>query len=213
MPETIRQTSPASKPISAFKSIVLPFILSILANGIFAMVFLGGWLSGATVKTGMFAIPLFFVFLAGFPLIYLWLARKQALLKGAKFIYTNSSSAVSSAVGLLVSAVVMGQKVGGKKFMGQDLNSTINNLDEKIPSTLKAPFKFLLSRIPIYDFIQEVGLNTSLTQENLPDVKDQVQQRVDDYVKGELIGASSAWLWTLIAVNVAAMVLAWIFFT
>ncbi len=210
-PETVKKPKASflSKPFSFVKSVILPVGLSILANGIFALIFLGGWLSGATLNTTAFALLLFGVFLVGFPFAYFWLAKKQAVLKGVSWLYYGSSDYINQGVSWLVAASVKGKNAS---VMGIDVNSAINSIDDYLPNALKLPLKFVLDKLPLYDFIEEVGSDLDLTSDNLPQVQLQVQQKVNRYVEGELLGASSFWMWGLIVVNVAAMVLAWRFF-
>ncbi len=190
--------------------VIMPFLLGIGLNWIFALVFGLRWLSVADVWNSVPALILLAVFGLAFPFAYFWLARGHALQKGLAKIYDSSHGIIERVTGLVVQAAVMGNQVGvfnGSKV--KDRKGIIQQLDEKLPRSVRSMLSFFLTYVPIVGAIQEVGSEMELTSANLSAIQPKVQVKVDEYVKEELLDTSLTWFWTLLLVNILAMVGTW----
>lgn len=191
-------------------SVILPFFLGIGLNWIFALVFGFAWLSVADVWNSVPALILMAVFGLAFPFAYFWLARGHALRKGLVKLYDSSHDVIEKVTGTVVSAAIMGNQAGlvkGGKI--KDKKGIINQLDEKLPRSVRSMLRFFLAYVPILGAIQEIGNEMELSNANLEVIKPKVQVKVDEYVKEELLDTSLSWFWMLLLVNIAAMVGTW----
>lgn len=196
--------------------IVLPFIVGIFLNWVFALVFFINWLGDATWKSSIFTILLTALFLAGFPFAYFWLGRVNALRQGAAGLYKSGHDTIEKLVGNITkAAVVSSQTTGlGAVFAGdkvKDKKGFIKSLEDKLPGPIRFILSFVLEEIPIAAALKEVGETTELKKENLPVIQPIVQRRVDEFVEARLVGDSVTFFWVLVGVNVAVMGAAWYF--
>ena len=205
-----------SKIFSTAKWIILPFLFGITINAIYSLIFLGGWLSGGEWPTLPLVLLFFALFLIGFPLIYYWLAKKHAVKKGAALFYQTSKPLTSKAVEFVVSSYVMGNTAveKGPKIIGDKIKDAayyIQNMDDNVPAPMQKALKYLLEQVPIMSTINGLSGKMELTESNLPAINQEVNKSVDQYIQKEVIGASMIWFWALLIVNIAIMILAWMY--
>jgi hypothetical protein len=198
--------------------IVLPFISGILLNWIFAFVFLFKWMGTASWQNSIPAIIMIAVFLAGFPFVYFWLGRGNALRQGVVGVYNSAHILVEKVVGNITQAAVFGsEKTGlGATFAGdklKDKKGFIKSIDEKLPAPIRIILSFLLEQVPIAATLREVSATTELKKENLAQIQPIVQKRVDEFVEDRLIGDSVTFFWILAGVNILIMAAVWYFYS
>lgn len=199
------------------RRVIAPFFFGITLNWVFALVFFIGGLSSISLENGVFRLVLIAAFLAGFPFLYFWLARGYAVKKGLELVYKGSESIVAKAVGAVVSATVEEPKdvqnssFFNKKNTVKGAVSFIRQINDKLPGPIRRILRFVLEQVPIQAMILEVGDQMALTSDNLEEIKPKVQEKVDEYVVNELIGADLTWFWGLAAINVAVMFLSWMY--
>jgi hypothetical protein len=206
------------------RRILAPFFFGIALNWIFAFVVMFGWLRSISIANSLPAMLLITLFFIGFPFLYFWLARGYAIKKGLEFIYEESDKVVSKAVGMVVSTAVnssekldnlgifkggSGKKKGVKKAV--DFIQQLEMIEDKLPRPIRRILKFVLERIPLKDFLVEIGEEMELSSANLTEIQPKVQEKVDKYVVEELIGANLNWFWGLVIINGLVMYLSWIF--
>lgn len=206
------------------RRILAPFFFGIVFNWIFTFVVMFGWLRSISVGNSLLAILLIVLFFVGFPFLYFWLARGYAIKKGLEFIYEESNAVVSKAVGLVVSSAVNGSETldnlgifksgsGKKKGLKKavDFIQQLEMIEDKLPRPIRRILKFVLERIPLKDFLGEIGEEMELSSANLTEIQPKVQEKVDAYVVEELIGANLNWFWGLVLINGLVMYLSWLF--
>lgn len=196
--------------------IILPFAVGILLNWIFALVFLVNWLGDASWDSSISTILMTILFLGGFPFLYFWLGRGNALRQGAAGLYQSSHDTIEKLVGNITKAAVVGSQTTGlgSVFAGdkvKDKKGFIKSLEDKLPRPIRFILSFILEEIPIAAALTEVGQTTELKKENLPTIQPIIQRRVDEYVEARLIGDSATFFWILVGVNVAVMAATWYF--
>lgn len=199
------------------KRIVLPFIFAIIVNIIFAFIFLGGWLNGATLASTPIALFIFAIFLAAFPAAYAWLLKSYSVDRGIEYLYKTSNPVAGKLIDRVVSSIVMGkQKIDDSpEVVGNTLQGAadfVKKLDDPLPKSFKRILTTLLDRAPIISTLRDIQITTEFTPENLPLIQTEVKASVNNYVENELIGGSSVFVWILAIVNVAGIICAWYFF-
>ncbi len=213
-----KTTEYASIALGYTRRVITPFFFGITLNWVFALVFFVGGLGSISLSNGiprLIATALFFV---GFPFLYFWLARGYAIKKGLEYVYKGSEGIVAKAVGLVVSTSINSsdkvENSGIFKKKNQAVSgavSFIKQLSEKLPGPIRRILRFVLEQVPIQAMILEVGDQIALEPENTEKIKPLVQEKVDDYVVNELIGADLTWFWMLAAANLGVMYLSWAF--
>ena len=193
--------------------IILPFVIGILLNWIFALVFFINWLGDASWDSSISTILMTVLFLAGFPFAYFWLGRVNALRQGAAGLYKSGHDTIEKLVGNITKAAVVGSQTTGLGgvFAGdkvKDKKGFIKSLEDKLPGPIRFILSFILEEIPIAAALKEVSETTELKKENLPTIQPIVQRRVDEFVEARLVGDSITFFWILVGVNVAVMVAA-----
>ena len=196
--------------------IILPFAIGILLNWIFALVFFVNWIGNASWNSSIATILMTALFLAGFPFLYFWLGRGNALRQGAAGLYNSSHDTIEKLVSSITKATVSSsEKTGlGSVFSGdkvKDKKGFIQNLEDKLPRPIRFILSFILEEIPIAAALTEVSKTTELKKENLEIINPIVQRRVDEYVEARLIGDSVTYFWVLVGLNFLAMVAVWYF--
>ncbi|MFK7949838.1 MAG: hypothetical protein AB8G11_19770 [Saprospiraceae bacterium] len=196
--------------------IILPFAIGIFLNWVFALVFFINWLGDATWSSSIGTILLTALFIVGFPFLYFWLGRGNALRQGAAGLYQSGHDTIEKLVGNITKAAVVGSQTTGlgSVFAGdkvKDKKGFIKGLEDKLPRPIRFILSFILEEIPIAAALTEVGQTTELKKENLPTIQPIVQRRVDEYVETRLVGDSVTFFWILVGVNVAVMAAAWYF--
>lgn len=198
--------------------IVLPFVLGILLNWIFAFVFLFKWIGAASWQNSIPAIIMIAVFLAGFPFVYFWLGRGNALRQGVVGVYKSTHVLIEKVVGNITKAAVYSsEKTGlGSAFQGdkvKDKKGFIKSIDEKLPAPIRWILSFFIEQVPIAAALREVSATTELKRENLAQIQPIVQKRVDEFVEDRLIGDSVTFFWVLAAANFLTMATVWYFYS
>ncbi len=199
------------------KRVIAPFFFGITLNWVFALVFFIGALSSISFVNSIFRLLLIAAFLVGFPFLYFWLARGYAVKKGLELVYKGSKSVVAKAVGVVVSATVtapsdvQNSSVFSKKNTVKGAASFIKQINDKLPRSIRRILRFVLEQVPLQAMILEVGDEIALTSENLEEIKPKVQEKVDEYVVNELIGADLTWFWGLAIINIAVMLVSWFY--
>jgi|GEM_PF-2119956 len=198
--------------------IILPFVAGILLNWIFALVFFANWLGNASWGSSISTILMTALFLVGFPFLYFWLGRGNALRQGAAGLYNSSHDTIEKLVSSITKAAVKSsEKTGlGTVFSGdkvKDKKGFIQNLEDKLPRSIRFILSFILEEIPIAAALTEVSKTTELKKENLDIINPIVQRRVDEYVEDRLIGDSKTFFWILVGLNFAVMLAGWYFWS
>ena len=199
------------------RRVIAPFFFGITLNWIFALVFFVGTFSSISLENGVFRLILIAAFLVGFPFLYFWLARGHAVKKGLELVYKGSEGVVAKAVGIVVSATVTepseveNSSIFNKNNAVKGAVSFIKQMNDKLPGPIRRILRFVLEQVPLQSIILEVGDQMALTPDNLDAIKPKVQEKVDEYVVNELIGADLTWFWGLAVINIAVMVLSWIY--
>lgn len=187
----------------------LPFLLAVVFNILFSLVFLGAWLDGASLSDSPLAIVLFGMFLAGFPILYFWLGKKHAVDKGISLIYNNAKPALHGVLNTVVSSLVLGNEFSKELDDSEgdvtNAKSYFNNIDEKIPTELRGLFK----KVPIHEAVKEVSEEMEFSKENLSQIQTRVNEKVDRQIKRNLTYSSPIWMWLLMALNILLIVMAW----
>lgn len=187
----------------------LPFLLAVVFNILFSLVFLGAWLDGASLADSPLAIVLFGMFLAGFPILYFWLGKKHAVDKGIGLIYNNAKPALHGVLNTVVSSLVLGNEFSKELDDSEGdvsrAKNYFNNIDEKIPIELRGIFK----KVPIHEAVKEVSEEIEFSKENLSQIQMRVNEKVDRQIKSNLTYSSPIWMWLLLALNVLLIVMAW----
>lgn len=198
--------------------VIAPFFFGITVNWVFALVFFVGALNSISLANGVPRFVMTAAFLVGFPFLYFWLARGYAVKKGLELLYKGNEAIVSKTVGLVVTASVEEEgEVENSGFFKSKTKAVkgaanfIKQLSEKLPSPIRRILTFLLEQMPLQAMILEVGNSVALKSENIETIKPLVQEKVDDYVVNELIGADLSWFWILVVLNGAAMYLSWVY--
>jgi hypothetical protein len=196
--------------------IILPFLAGVLVNWIFALVFFVNWIGNATFVSSLWTTLMTALFLAGFPFLYFWLGRGNALRQGAVGLYNSSHDTIEKLVRSITKAtVISSEKTGlGSVFSGdkvKDKKGFIQQLEDKLPAPIRFILLFILEEIPIAAALTEISKTTELKQENLDIINPIVQRRVDEYVEERLIGDSLTYFWALVGVNGATMASFWFF--
>jgi len=199
------------------KRIVLPFLVAMVFNVVFAFVFLGGWLNGATLASTPIALLIFGLFLAAFPAAYAWLLKSYSIDRGIEYLYKTSNPIADKLIDRVVSSIVMGkQKIDDSpEVVGNTIKGAadfVKKLDDPLPKSFKRILTVLLDRAPIISTLRDLQVTTEFTPENLPMIQTEVKASVNNYVEDELIGGSSIWLWSLVILNLAAIFGAWFYF-
>ncbi|MFK8101911.1 MAG: hypothetical protein AB8G15_05295 [Saprospiraceae bacterium] len=219
-----KPTKITQKVLRPFKSgfgfilrVLLPFLLGMIANIIFAFIFLGGWLNGASWAGSIYAIVFFALFLVVFPVFYFWMARKYVMMRGLALLYDNTQGLIASVLGTVVQAVVSSKEglSNSSAFAGKTLNGVsdyVKNSAVGSNRSLKAGLKFLLERAPIFASLSRISESMDLSVENIPAIQTEVQKDVDEFIQEELIGGSSMWLWLSLLSNLGLMYVAWQYF-
>jgi hypothetical protein len=197
--------------------IILPFVAGILLNWIYAFVFLFKWFGVASWQSSVPAILMVALFLVGFPFLYFWLGRGNALRQGAAGLYNSSHDTIEKLVrNITQTAVSRSEKTGlGSVFAGdkvKDKKGFIQKLEDKLPRPIRFILSFILEEIPIAAALTEVSQTTELKKENLEIINPIVQRRVDEYVEERLIGDSKTYFWILVGLNAAVMGAVWYVF-
>ena len=192
-----------------FTSGFLPFLLAVVFNILFSLVFLGAWLDGASLSDSPLAIVLFGMFLAGFPILYFWLGKKHAVDKGISLIYNNAKPALYGVLNTVVSSLVLGNEFSKELDDSEgdvtNAKNYFNNIDEKIPTELRGLFK----KVPIHEAVKEVSEEMEFSKENLSQIQTRVNEKVDRQIKRNLTYSSPIWMWLLLALNILLIVMAW----
>ena len=187
----------------------LPFLLAVVFNILFSLVFLGAWLDGASLSDSPLAIVLFGMFLAGFPILYFWLGKKHAVDKGISLIYNNAKPALHGVLNTVVSSLVLGNEFSKELDDSEgdvtNAKNYFNNIDEKIPTELRGLFK----KVPIHEAVKEVSEEMEFSKENLSQIQTRVNEKVDRQIKRNLTYSSPIWMWLLMALNILLIVMAW----
>lgn len=196
--------------------IILPFVFGVLFNWIFAFVFFINWIGDATWKSSIPTFLMTALFLVGFPFLYFWLGRINALRQGAAGIYRSGHGTIEKLIRSITKATVSSsEKTGlGSVFAGdklKDKKGFIQNLNEKLPRPILFILSFILEEIPIAAALKEVSETTELKKENLDIINPIVQRRIDEYVEARLVGDSVTFFWILAGLNIAVMIAGWYF--
>ncbi len=201
------------------RRLIAPFFFGITLNWLFAFIFLIGWIQTMTAGNSIPALVLGVLFFAGFPFLYFWLARGYAVRKGLEYVYKGSEGIVSKAVGMVVSASINSsaslQNSGIFKGKGKNSGGVkgamnfIKQIEEKLPRPIRYILKFVLEQLPLQSIVMEIGQEMALTPDNLEEIKPKVQEKVNDYVVNELIGADLSWFWILAVINLGVIYLSW----
>ena len=199
------------------KRIVLPFLVAMVINVVFAFVFLGGWLNGATLASTPIALLIFGLFLAAFPAAYAWLLKSYTMDRGIEYLYKTSNPLAGKLIDRVVSSIVMGkQKIDDSPaVVGNSIKGAadfVKKLDDPLPKSFKRILTVLLDRAPIISTLRDLQVTTEFTPENLPMIQTEVKASVNNYVEDELIGGSSIWLWSLVIINLVVIFGAWFYF-
>lgn len=196
--------------------IILPFAIGILLNWIFAFVFLINWIGEASWSSSIPTILMTALFVGGFPFLYFWLGRGNALRQGAAGLYKSGHDTIEKLVGSITKAAVLGSATAGlgTVFSGdkvKDKKGFIQKLEDKLPRPIRFILSFILEEIPIAAALTEVSKTTELKKENLEVINPIVQRRIDEYVEDKLIGDSVTFFWILVGLNGIVMASAWYF--
>jgi hypothetical protein len=196
--------------------IILPFMGGILLNWVFAFVFFVNWVGNANWNSSISTILMMILFLLGFPFLYFWLGRGNALRQGAVGLYHSSHGTIEKLVSSITKATVSSTEKTGFSavFSGdkvKDKKGFIQKLEDKLPRPIRFILSFLLEEIPIAAALREVSKTTELKKENLEIINPIVQRRVDEYVEERLIGDSVIYFWVLAGLNVITMIAVWFF--
>lgn len=199
------------------KKIILPFALAIIINIIFSFVFLGGWLNGATLSSTPISLMIFAAFLVLFPAAYAWLIKSYTFDRGIEFLYKNANPVTGKVIDKVVSSIVLGKQTidDSPAVVGNALNGAadfVKKLDDPLPKSFKKVLTMLLDRAPIISTLRDIQTTTEFTPENLPSIQTEVKASVNNYVKNELLGNSSIWVWLLVIVNILSIAGAWYYF-
>ena len=197
--------------------IVLPLFAGILLNWVFALVFFVNWLGDATWKSSVSTIILMTLFIAGFPFVYFWLARINALRQGAVSLYQSNHNTVAKVIrNITVAAVKSSEKTGaGAVFAGDKVKNKkgfIKSVEEQLPRPVYFILSFIIEAFPLAATLKEIGETTELKEENLPVIEPIVQCRMDEFVEDRLVGDALIIFWAFVGVNIATMFAAWYFF-
>ena len=197
--------------------IVLPLLAGILLNWVFALVFFVNWLGDATWKSSVSTIILMTLFIAGFPFVYFWLARINALRQGAVSLYQSNHNTVAKVIrNITVAAVKSSEKTGaGAVFAGDKVKNKkgfIKSVEEQLPRPVYFILSFIIEAFPLAATLKEIGETTELKEENLPIIEPIVQRRMDEFVGDRLVGDALIIFWAFVGVNIATMFAAWYFF-
>ena len=197
--------------------IVLPLLAGILLNWVFALVFFVNWLGDATWKSSVSTIILMTLFIAGFPFVYFWLARINALRQGAVSLYQSNHNTVAKVIrNITVAAVKSSEKTGaGAVFAGDKVKNKkgfIKSVEEQLPGPVYFILSFIIDAFPLAATLKEIGETTELKEENLPIIEPIVQRRMDEFVEDRLVGDALIIFWAFVGVNIATMFAAWYFF-
>ena len=197
--------------------IVLPLFTGILLNWVFALVFFVNWLGDATWKSSVSTIILMTLFIAGFPFVYFWLARINALRQGAVSLYQSNHNTVAKVIrNITVAAVKSSEKTGaGAVFAGDKVKNKkgfIKSVEEQLPRPVYFILSFIIEAFPLAATLKEIGETTELKEENLPVIEPIVQRRMDEFVEDRLVGDALIIFWAFVGVNIATMFAAWYFF-
>ncbi len=196
--------------------IILPFVIGIFFNWLYAFLFFFNWLGDAHWDSSISTILVVALFLAGFPFLYFWLGRGNALRQGAAGLYKSGHDTIEQLVQNITQAAVIGTSTTGLGvvFSGdkvKDKKGFIKTLEEKLPRPIYFILSFILEEIPIAAALTEISQTTELKKENLPIIQPIVQRRVDEYVEMRLIGDSVTYFWVLVIANVIVMATVWYF--
>jgi len=187
----------------------LPFILAVVFNILFSLVFLGAWLDGASLSDSPLAIVLFGMFLAGFPILYFWLGKKHAVDKGIGLLYNNAKPALHGVLNTVISSLVLGNEFSKELDDSEGdvskAKSYFNNIDQKIPIELRGIFK----KVPIHEAVKEGSEEMEFSKANLSQIQMRVNEKVDRQIKSNLTYSSPIWMWLLLALNILLIVMAW----
>lgn len=197
--------------------IVLPLLAGIFLNWVFALVFFVNWLGDATWKSSVSTIILMTLFIAGFPFVYFWLARINALRQGAVSLYQSNHNTVAKVIrNITVAAVKSSEKTGaGAVFAGDKVKNKkgfIKSVEEQLPRPVYFILSFIIEAFPLAATLKEIGETTELKEENLPVIEPIVQRRMDEFVEDRLVGDALIIFWAFVGVNIATMFAAWYFF-
>lgn len=207
--ESVRLSKIAFKTVMA---ILAPFVLGLLANLIFVIVFLVEWLRDISWGNSLPALLALALFLVGFPFLYFWLARFYAIRKGVEWVYRSSSGLVARVVRVVVKAAVVSTDAidngifkGGEKGGVRHASAFVRQATERIPRPIRAILVFILEQLPLQHFLVEVSNEITLRPDNLDEIYPRVQEKVDNFIINGLIGADPLFIWILALTNALAM--------
>ncbi len=155
-------------------------------------------------------------FFALFPFIYVWQSRGYAISVGLNQLYESSSFLFEGIVHKVTTGIVTGMEEGDstKAGISNTLFKGAVNLaknSEKLPRTIRWVMDFFLNQIPLRESLNEIGEEMELKSENLDAINESVFEKVNDYVKEELLGIGITWFWILLGINILAMVATYYF--
>ncbi len=188
------------------------FLIGVIVNWIYGFRILFDLGDGAAgIKLLLVA-----VFFVGFPFIYVWQAKGYAISVGLNQLYSNSQGFFKGIVNKVTSGVVNGMdKTGGSSGITSTLfNGAIGvaKTSEKLPAPIKWVLNFFLNQIPLRESLGEVGKEVDLTPANINAINDKVFDKVDDYMKNELLNTGLSWFWILLIINILAIAASHYFF-
>lgn len=142
-----------------------------------------------------------------FPFGYFWLAKSSAIRKGLRFVYDHAEGFVAgladTAVGYLI-GLESAEHISSTAV--QQAGGLVKKAYEKMPSGIRRIVGFLMDRLPLLDWVEDIRSRVAFTAENRAALSAEMKGKMDTYVRQELLGADFPWLWVLAVLNLAAIV-------
>ncbi|MEM7102153.1 MAG: hypothetical protein AAF502_03405 [Bacteroidota bacterium] len=187
-------------------------ILFFLAVGIILNVLFGLFLLfSETSATYTLKIVLLVMFLGVLPLYYIWKARGQAVTIGIRQVYIGGEGLIKRLVKSATTSVINRIDDDEDEEATSITDKLVNGAaglakrTEKLPLILRWVVGLFFDRIPLTETLSEVTTDLELKTENIDEISNKVFDKVDDYVKDELLNAGLGRFWTFLGLNLLGM--------
>ena len=184
-------------------------LIGVCVNVAFGLLFLFSDTSASyALKTGLVVL-----FLAILPLYYLWKARGQAITTGIRQIYIGGEGLVRKVVDGLVTSVIGSDdeenKVTSKLVSGA---FALVRKTENLPLPIRWVLNYFMDKVPFQESFSQVAEEIEVNSENAELISDRVFEKVDDYIKDEVLNTGVIRFWITLALNLIVIGLVYYFF-